>query len=701
MRFGTLRDVGDGHLRRSLTRSGKLGAGALTIMLLLAGVTSVLAQTPSEARLSDPDLTELSLPDLMNVQVEEVYGASKYLQKVTKAPSSVSIITSNEIRQYGYRTLAEILRSVRGVYVTYDRNYTYIGDRGLMRPGDYNSRILLVVDGHRMNEPIYDSMYIGREFPIDVDLIDRVEVIRGPSSSIYGTSAFFAVINVITKRPSAVKGAEVSGMLSSFGTEDGRLTYGHKFKNGIDMLLSSSLYGSAGQFLFFPEFDSPATHAGIARNCDYEQSEQLFTKITYGDFTVLGAFGSRLKGIPTGSYGTVFNDRRNRTIDNRGFLDVAYEHSFADGLDLTARVYYDQYGYDGHYVYDESTTDTPFPVVNNDLIDAKWVGAEFKLTKKLANHKLTAGSELRDDFHAYQGNYDISPFTLYLDNQHPGNVEAAYVEDEYSIRSNLVLNVGARYDHYGTFGGTANPRLGLIYSPLPKTTLKLLYGTAFRAPSDYELYYYAADQRSNPYLMPEHIRTTEVVFEQYVKKHIRLAASGYHYDIRDLISAQTMNPDDVIQFVNVNSVRTNGVEAEVENKWAHGFEIGANYAFQRAQDAQTGHALTNSPRHLANLNLTVPVMPKWISAGLDLHYVSSRYTLAGQTLSGFVVPNLTFFNQPLVKGFHLSATIYNLANTRYAYPGSLEHPEDAIYQDGRTVGLKMTYTFGKEKGHGK
>src|ERR1035441_5986006 len=113
MRFGTLRDVGDGHLRRSLPRSGKLGAGALTIMLLLAGVTSVLAQTPSEARLSDPDLTELSLPDLMNVQVEEVYGASKYLQKVTKAPSSVSIITSNEIRQYGYRTLAEILRSVR------------------------------------------------------------------------------------------------------------------------------------------------------------------------------------------------------------------------------------------------------------------------------------------------------------------------------------------------------------------------------------------------------------------------------------------------------------------------------------------------------------------------------------------------------------------------------------------------------------
>jgi outer membrane receptor protein involved in Fe transport len=66
-----------------------------------------------------------------------------------------------------------------------------------------------------------------------------------------------------------------------------------------------------------------------------------------------------------------------------------------------------------------------------------------------------------------------------------------------------------------------------------------------------------------------------------------------------------------------------------------------------------------------------------------------------------VVPNLTIFNQPLVKGFHLSATIYNLFNTQYAYPGQVGNPEDAIYQDGRTVGFKVTYTLGREKGHGK
>jgi iron complex outermembrane receptor protein len=116
-----------------------------------------------------------------------------------------------------------------------------------------------------------------------------------------------------------VEEPEVSGRLASFGTEEGRLTYGHKFKNHVDMLLSGSLDGSLGQQrLFFPEFASPATNNDIAQNCDYEQSEQLFTKITYRDFTVLGVYGSRLKGIPTGSFGTVFDDRSNRLSCSAG-----------------------------------------------------------------------------------------------------------------------------------------------------------------------------------------------------------------------------------------------------------------------------------------------------------------------------------------------------------------------------------------------
>ena len=148
---------------------------SLAMAILLCGDHSA-AQNPKPV----PDLTEMSLEDLMEIEVDSVYGASKYLQKVTQAPASISIVTAEEIQKYGYRTLADVLRSVRGFYITYDRNYSYVGVRGFARPGDFNSRILVLVDGHRVNDNIFDQAFLGTDFPVDIDLIDRIEVIRGP-----------------------------------------------------------------------------------------------------------------------------------------------------------------------------------------------------------------------------------------------------------------------------------------------------------------------------------------------------------------------------------------------------------------------------------------------------------------------------------------------------------------------------------------
>src|SRR5664280_2836027 len=131
-----------------------------------------------------PDLSEASLEQLGNIPV---YGASMHMQSSGDAPSSVTVITAAEIQEHGYRTLADILRTVRSFYVTYDRNYSSIGVRGFARPGDYNTRVLLLVDGHRLNDDIYDEAMIGTEFPINIDLIQQMEVIRGPVSSLYGS----------------------------------------------------------------------------------------------------------------------------------------------------------------------------------------------------------------------------------------------------------------------------------------------------------------------------------------------------------------------------------------------------------------------------------------------------------------------------------------------------------------------------------
>jgi iron complex outermembrane receptor protein len=192
--------------------------------------------------------------------IPSVFGSAKYEQKITEAPSSVTIITAEQINKYGYRQFSQIIDSVPGLFMTNDRNYGYVGFRGFGRPGDYNTRVLLLVDNHRLNDAIYDQAAVGSESPIDVDVIERVEIIRGPASSLYGTNAFFGVINVITKKGRDIKGIELSGETSSYNSNKGRLTIGKKLQNGVEFLLSGNYYGSIGnRSLFYKEFDSPAT----------------------------------------------------------------------------------------------------------------------------------------------------------------------------------------------------------------------------------------------------------------------------------------------------------------------------------------------------------------------------------------------------------------------------------------------------------
>ncbi|MEP7340328.1 MAG: TonB-dependent receptor [Acidobacteriota bacterium] len=675
----------------------------LTLALIFCcSVRKILAQnqqppvTQDEKTQTQQDITDLSIEDLMKIEVASVYSASKYVQKVTEAPSSVTIVTSDEIRKYGHRTLADILRSVRGFYVTNDRNYSYIGVRGFARPGDYNTRVLLLVNGHRINDNVYDLALIGTELPIDVDLIDRVEIIRGPSSSLYGTSAFFATINVISKRGQDLKGVEVSGEVSSFGTYKGRASYGNKFDNGLELLLSGSYYDSRGpRHLYIKEFDDPATNNGIAERADDDQSKNFFANVSFRDFTLRGAYGSREKGIPTGAYDTVFNDSRTRTTDRRGYLDLQYEHTFENKLGITARVYYDKYHYDGTYVYDYSDNNTPLLILNIDTSRGEWWGGEVQLTKTLLRrHKVTFGTEYRDNLRQDQANLDLPANTRYIDDRRESKNVAFYLQDEFAISENVTISAGVRYDHHSTFGGITKPRLGLIYHPAKKTTLKLLYGEAFRAPNSYELYYGAGTVfKTNPDLRPENIKTSELVLEQYLGDHVRLSASGYIYRISGLISQQIDQVEGLITFRNTEKIESQGLELEMDTKLAGGFEGRFGYTLQDTQDQQTKQTLTNSPRHLGKLNLIAPLLKKKIFAGLELQYTSKRKTLDGTDAQAVWLPNFTLFSQKLVRGLDLSFSVYNLFDRKYGDPGAVEHRQNTIEQNGRNFRLKLTYRF--------
>ena len=624
----------------------------------------------------------MSLDQLLDVRVDKVYGASKYEQKISQAPSSVTIVTSDEIKKQGYRTLAEILRSVRGLFITDDRAYSYLGIRGFGRPSDYNSRVLVLVDGHRMNDNIYDSVLIGTEGVIDVDLIDRVEVIRGPSSSIYGGNAFFGVINIIMRPGSSYGGAEVSGEVGGFETYKGRFSYGNRFTNGIELVLSGTWYQSAGERrLYYREFDMPTSNNGIAEDSDGDRYYRFFGKVSYGDLTLSGAWSERTKTIPTASYTTIFNDGGEVGTDRYAYADLKYEHTFSSDLTVLGKVYYDSYKYTGDFPFNVAPPTNPVVrVLNRDIAYGEWAGVNWQLTAPMGERvKVVVGSDFRGDLRQHQLNYDVNPRLVYLDDETASWNAGVYAQGELAIRTNLLFSGGVRFDYYETFGSTINPRLSLIYSPWPRTNFKLLYGQAYRAPNIFELY--------SGSLEPETIHTYELVYEQDLPAHLRFIASGYYYQVDDLIS------ETISGFQNIGRVNAEGIELELEGHYPRGLTARISYALQRAEDDSNGLELSNSPRHLAKGSLIAPLYKDKIFAGLDLQYTGSVLTNTRQREDDYLLVNVTLFSRNLAPGLELSASVYNLFDAHYAHPVSAAHTQDVIEQPGRSFRVKLTYKF--------
>ncbi len=641
------------------------------------------------AKADEPDFTAMSLDELGSIKVATVVGASKHEQKTTEAPAAVSIVTQEDIRQYGYRTMGELLRSVRGFYVTYDRAYNFTGLRGVNRPGDFGGRVLINIDGHRLNEPIYDSAFTHTDFLLDLDLVDRVEIIRGPGSSLYGNNAFFTVINVITRHGAELNGAEVSAAAGSFDTYTGRLSYGQKFSaHGVELLISGTWMESQGHdALFFPDF--AATNNGLAEGLDGSAAKSVYAGLTYGDFSLNGGYIDRQKDSPAAQYGAIFNDPRFSNEDARGYAELKYAHTFGDDWAVQARGYYDSYRYEGVFPFDY-----PPVTINRDAHKARWAGAEVLVAKTLwERQRVTVGGEFRRDLLLSVRNFDVDPHETYVDSQRTATSFAFYAQDEVNLFSFLTANAGVRFDHFSTFGDTVNPRGALILSPWNEGTFKFLYGQAFRGPNAYELDYIQPTFKANPRLGPETIRSYELVYEQGLGANLRVSGSVFLNQIEGLIG-QREDPNDQMNFFdNLDGVEVRGLETELEGHWTRGLRGRLSYTYVEARDTLTGAILDNSPRHLAKANIAIPLWREKIFAGLEVQAMSSRKTVQGNEVSAFWVANATLYSRELVRGLEFSASLYNLFDQRYADPSSSDYAEDVIPQDGRAFRLKLTCKF--------
>jgi iron complex outermembrane receptor protein len=660
----------------------------LAIVSFLSLEAAAQSPPPSDA---PPDLTALPLEQLMDVEV--VRAASRFEQKTREAPAMVTVVTAAEIRQFGWRTLDEILRSVRSLYITNDRNYAYIGVRGLSRPGDYNSRLLILIDGHRINENIFESALVEGGFPLDVDLIERIEVVRGPGSSLYGANAFFGVVNVVTKARQDVGRIEVGGSAASFGTYGGRLTAGASTAGGLEAFASGSIFSAKGQTLVYPEFDSPETPGGVIAGADGEKFQSLFGKFSWQGVTLEAAWANREKVIPTGSYGTIPGDTRNRATDENWYLDVSTTRKLGRDLEFSARASYNRSAYDEDYVYVGSPD-----VVNHDVSRGTWWGGEAVLGYSgVAGHRFLLGVELQDNLRQHFANYDVDPYTLWFTATDDSVRWAAFAQDEWRVSKALLLNLGARWDHYSTFGHRVSPRLAAVLMPNDATTVKLVLGSAFRAPSAYEREYEVplggdSGQKKNLDLEPETIKSGELAVERFFGDNLQVRVMGFAYRIDGLVSLRRDPGDGALQYQNADIVDGKGVEAAVIGRWKR-ISARLSLSFQDLRYAGSDAWLSNSPRELGKLHLTIPLYRDRLSAGVEALYAGRRSTLSGQALPRFALTNLTLLSSSLLPGLSVSATVTNLFDQTYSDPASEEHVQDSIRQDGRAFRVRAVVRF--------
>jgi iron complex outermembrane receptor protein len=653
----------------------RLRSASLHILLALA------ALGPPAPTLAAQDQKGLSLDSLLGVPVR---SASKHLQTMRDAPASVTIVTADDIEMYGWTDLSQVLNSVGGFYASYDRNYTYLGVNGFGRPTDYNNRLLLLLDGHTLNEGFWGSTAAGPDLTLDLRSLERIEIVRGPGSVLYGNNAVFAVINLITKDGAALDGARLSGSAGSYGNVAGSLMAGTQLASGLD-LFAMGLYGHTdGQTLHFPELAGDSATGGTIRDLDYERRGGAFVRLQHqpSGLWAMGRFADRKKGIPTASYDQIPGDPNAYTIDRWAFAELGINRQLTPALDLTARGYADDYHYEGVYAYD--------PVYDEKAV-SRAAGAEAILRWDLGSHnRTTIGGEYRNNYRARYASPSSGPASLAYGK--PYQVSSAYLQHEVDLTEWLTMVGGVRYDHYSRFGGHLTPRGGAVLHPDRLTSIKLLYGEAYRAPSISEASNggVAADGVT---LVPEEIRTLEALVQRQMSRGLLLTLGVFQYRMLDLIE-QLPNPGDSV-FVFRNSSRAEAVGAYAGLDWEGQsrarFSLAASLV--EADDEETNRHLTNSPIVLLKAGVGIP-LPQAFSVGVQSRYESGRRTLAGTETDAALLSDAFLSWRPRGRmGMEAGLHVNNIFDTEWSTPGGVQHVMPAIRQDGRNVLFSLALRF--------
>ncbi|HWA72475.1 MAG TPA: TonB-dependent receptor [Polyangiaceae bacterium] len=585
---------------------------------------------------------------------QEVLGASRAAEAVEDAPASVTIISRQELRAMAYPTIAEAIRGIRGIYLSYDDNYNSPGVRGFARPGDYGNRILVLLDGHPMNDNWIWSSYIGFDARADIDDVERIEVIRGAGSVVYGTGAFFGVINLITRDRSEPSHVEVSTS-TALGAGRARVTGVYQPTPHAGFWLSVSGAKSAGIDRYYPEYVSEPTDmgpsipdyrgnpaTGVVSNADGFKVGTVGGHAWYRDFSARWLLTSHEKHSPSAPYGTPFGNPNTTNTDTRGFVELELQPVWQYVESLT-RVYLDTYHYTANLPYAPNSVDPESFGTENDEYTGLWGGLEQRLVFKLPPaFKLTVGGAYTRHFKTHQYNIDDRARAGYTgpdagpisDNDTPFENIAGYALADAVVSPALHLSAGARIDYFSKLdfdaGAALSPRVAVIVKPYSRGNLKIMAGKAFRVPSVYERFYVSATQIQPGSIRPEQIYSGETEFTHHFSSAVSGLVTAYANYVTDLIELGTVsqNGEELNQYKNSDApVLVLGAEAEVRQEFRQGWMLAAAFGVNNARylkDDNLRH-VPNSPTVLGSVKAAMPIIGRTLALATRMSVEGPRY----------------------------------------------------------------------------
>jgi outer membrane cobalamin receptor len=652
---------------------------------------------------------------------------------IFQSAAVTSVITAEQIKSMGATELHEVLETVPGIHagVQDSTGDYYYSVRGISNTT--NSQVLMMLNGTRITTPFRGTVMDFTEIPLEA--IQRVEVIRGPGSALYGADAFAGVINIITKKANDINGTTLGARVGDHSTQSGWGQHGAKWA-GWDVATSLQYQHTSGDEGRIIKADSQTTidsalgtHASRApgpMNTRYETlNGHLNLQRKHWDIG-FWAFNSIDGGTRAGAAAAL--DPNSRANGEQYMGDIRYStEDWFDDWELMAHASYLQTGFQTQFqVFPDNAVlpidrngNVNFVSSSSPVLFSNGAVADLGRIQKIPsielssiyqgwkNHllRLSSGFRYEELITNQLTNFgygvplpavvdgaltDVTGTQfVYLPNTHR-SIWSAVAQDEWQFAKNWQLTVGVRFDDYSDFGSTINPRAALVWDINEHLTSKLLYGKAFRAPNFSE-----QGNQNNPVIVgnkqlkPETINTVEWAFDYRPFSSLRTAVNLYYYEINNLIAI----PPGTVTYS--NSGNQNGYGTEFEWNWqiAEQWNVMGNYAWQNARNNASNTRVTGVPEHHVYTAVRWQFLPQW-QLQPQINWVGGRTRLSGDNrpLQDYQTLDLTLRGKKLLGQLNMAASIHNMFDANNFDPAVASLPQN-IPMSGRSFYFEVSTNF--------